>query len=154
MSTLPRPCLGFRDPDTWVLVTCGKPVVDGSRCPEHEAMQDARRRPSPSKRGYDREYREDRAEMLKPDEEGRRRRCSLRLEGCTYWADTADHVIPVDGGRNKMAFRGPLRPACKHCNSKRGKRAVGPASLRPAVDEPPRDREIEQDDEAPWMPDP
>lgn len=152
LSSLPRPCLGAKNPATGAFEQCGKPVTGASRCDEHEANFQATRRPSPTDRGYDKTYREDRAELLKPDAQGRRRVCSLKLPGCTYWADTADHVLPVDSGRNKMAFRGPLRPACAHCNSSRGKRNVGPASLRPVVDEPPRDREVEADE--PWTPDP
>lgn len=44
--------------------------------------------------------------------------CELRLPGCTGVADTVEHVIPVSVGGG----RGPLKPACKHCNSTRGAR--------------------------------
>jgi 5-methylcytosine-specific restriction endonuclease McrA len=60
--------------------------------------------------------------------------CALQLPGCTVTATTVDHIIPVVKG-------GPLldpangRPACGHCNSKRGD---GTQTKRPAV---PRPRE-------------
>lgn len=109
-------------------------------------------RPSPSRRGYDRQYRRDREVTLAPDARGRPRVCSLRLEGCTYWADTADHVIPVDGGRSEAGKRGPLRPACKSCNSKRGKRTLpqDAADALAAPAPPP----VAEDDDEPWWPDP
>lgn len=113
-----------------VRVTCGKPIdKPASRCPEHEAINEAVRRPSPSKRGYDREYQRDRAEVLKPDDRGLPPACELRLPGCTYWADTADHVDPVSLG----GARGPLVPACKHCNSTRGNRPYFPGPVLESI---------------------
>jgi hypothetical protein len=41
------------------------------------------------------------------------RPCELKLPGCTGIADTAQHVVPIARGRG----RGPLVPACRHCNS-------------------------------------
>lgn len=50
------------------------------------------------------------------------RACWLRMPGCTGWADTVDHVIPVNiGGRNTLAN---LRPACGSCNRKRWDRVI------------------------------
>ena len=44
--------------------------------------------------------------------------CALRLPGCTKWATTVDHIVPViEGGTSDPSN---LRPACSHCNSSRG----------------------------------
>jgi len=103
VSNLMRPCLGVDG------VPCGRPTT-GSRCPTH-AAELGRRRGSPTKRGLGRAYEKRRAPLVGLP-------CSLRLPGCTDWSDTADHVMPrVDGGSD-----GPLRPACKHCNSAAGGR--------------------------------
>jgi hypothetical protein len=79
---------------------CGIPTI-GSRC-------------GPCERTYKApyhtpEYRRERAPLIG-------RACELRLPGCTGVADTADHVIPKAVGHG----RGPLRPACAHCNFARG----------------------------------
>jgi hypothetical protein len=153
VTRLPRPCLGAPDPVTGRTIPCGVPAV-GGRCPACAAAYDAQRRPSPTRRGYDAAYRAERAAVLAPDEDGRRRVCSLQLPGCTHWADTADHVDPVDAGRNRR--RGPLRPACKHCNSARGSRPInavaGESGPRRDVAEPRRS--VEDEDEEFWHPDP
>lgn len=48
--------------------------------------------------------------------------CWLKLPGCTRVATTKDHVIPYNlGGANSLEN---YRPACKHCNSTRGKRII------------------------------
>lgn len=48
--------------------------------------------------------------------------CWLQLPGCTRWATTKDHVIPVDhGGSDAMEN---LRGACSPCNSKRRNLAI------------------------------
>lgn len=50
------------------------------------------------------------------------RLCWLQLPGCTVVATTKDHVIPHDhGGPDTLEN---LRPACKHCNSKRQDRVM------------------------------
>lgn len=44
--------------------------------------------------------------------------CQLQLDGCTYTATTADHIVRRrDGGDASMSN---LRAACRSCNSKRG----------------------------------
>ena len=102
MSRLTRPCLGGAD-----RVPCGRPTT-GSRCPQHLAELE-RLRGSPTRRGLGRAYQRRRAPLIGLP-------CALRLPGCTGWAGTADHVVPrVLGGAD-----GPLRPACKTCNSKAG----------------------------------
>lgn len=48
--------------------------------------------------------------------------CWLQLPGCTRWATTKDHVVPVDhGGSDAMEN---LRPACSACNSQRRNLAI------------------------------
>jgi predicted kinase len=48
--------------------------------------------------------------------------CHLRLKGCTRQATTKDHVIPYShGGLDQLEN---YRPACKHCNSRRGNRVM------------------------------
>lgn len=156
MSRLKRPCLGAFNAVLQKHEDCGEPTL-GSRCVRHQAMYEATRRPSPSRRGYDKPYKARREQTLAPDELGRPRVCSLRLPGCTYWADTADHVIPVDSGRSEAGKRGPLRPACKSCNSARGKREAGspPAATPPPP--PAHDLEVSpdpkiSDEDEPWDP--
>lgn len=50
--------------------------------------------------------------------------CWLRLPGCTYWSQTADHVIVVDalplrGADPLVMARHNVRGACRHCNRQR-----------------------------------
>ena len=124
VTRLQKPCVGYYDRDRHARVTCGK-LCARSRCDEHEAMYQASRRPPASQRGYDAQYRKDRAKLLAPDPRtGERVVCELQLEGCTVWADTADHDDPLLGGKNVAARRGHLTPACSSCNSKRGSRPV------------------------------
>jgi len=106
VSRLKRPCLGGINPATNRKEGCGIPT-NGSRCPKHAAWA----KPSPSVRGYDKQYRREREELLAGAP-----LCQLRLPGCTIYADTADHVTPLAAGGSR---RGPLQPACKHCNSKK-----------------------------------
>lgn len=48
--------------------------------------------------------------------------CWLGLDGCTFAADTVDHIMPYRlGGSDRV---NNLRPACKHCNSKRADRLI------------------------------
>lgn len=50
------------------------------------------------------------------------RTCWLGFDGCTHVADTVDHIMPYRlGGSDRVDN---LRPACKHCNSKRADRLV------------------------------
>lgn len=113
MSRLPRPCLGATNPNTHLPERCGVPTT-GSRCPRHAAMHEAGRRPSPSVRGYDEQYKRERAELL--DE---RPLCELRLPGCTGVATTADHPVALAAGGDR---RQALVPACASCNSRKGAR--------------------------------
>jgi len=133
-TRLQKPCIGYYDKEQHRRVTCGK-LCARSRCDEHEAMYQATRRPPARERGYDAQYRKDRAKLLAPDPRtGARVVCELQLDGCTLWADTADHDDPLLGGKNIAARRGPLTPACSHCNSKRGARPVFTTpGLRPGV---------------------
>lgn len=52
----------------------------------------------------------------------RSRTCWLQLAGCTGWADTVDHVIPLSKGGSKDISN--MRPACQHCNSSRGNKTI------------------------------
>lgn len=129
MTRLPRPCLGAKNPETGLHEDCGRAVTGGgadkvARCPRHQAMYEATRRPSASRRGYDREYQAERERALAPDPEtSEPPRCQLRLRVCSTWATTLHHVVPVDAGRNVAAARrGRKIPACGPCNSALGKR--------------------------------
>ncbi|MFM2078875.1 MAG: hypothetical protein RJA49_2765 [Actinomycetota bacterium] len=64
---------------------------------------------------YQRRHREAAARMFATQG----RTCALRLPGCTGYADTADHVVPVSLG-GVSGDEGNLRPACRHCNSAAG----------------------------------
>jgi 5-methylcytosine-specific restriction endonuclease McrA len=46
-------------------------------------------------------------------------RCQWRLEGCTEYADTTDHIIPRAGWGGPMFDRSNLVASCGHCNRKR-----------------------------------
>lgn len=48
--------------------------------------------------------------------------CWLQLPGCTRWATTKDHVVPVDHGGSDAIEN--LRPACLPCNSARRNLAI------------------------------
>lgn len=52
------------------------------------------------------------AEYLHAARSFKGRACEVGLPGCTKVATTVDHVIPKARGGG----RGPLRPACAHCN--------------------------------------
>ncbi len=94
VTRLQKPCIGFYDKTTHRRVPCGK-LCARSRCDEHERMYQATRRPPARERGYDAQYRKDRKDLLAPDPQtGERVLCQLRLDGCTVYADTADHDDP------------------------------------------------------------
>ena len=64
------------------------------------------------------------AAVLKRD----KRVCALRLEGCTFIATEADHIIPVaEGGDEYALWNG--RAVCSHCHrlisSQQGHKAAG-----------------------------
>lgn len=47
--------------------------------------------------------------------------CTLQLPGiCTYWSQTADHIVPVRDRPDLAMARGNLRGACEACNWRRG----------------------------------
>lgn len=47
--------------------------------------------------------------------------CRLQHPGvCTYWSQTADHIIPVSVRPDLAMDRGNLRGACQACNWDRG----------------------------------
>ena len=131
-TNLQKPCVGYYDKERHLRVSCGK-LCARSRCDEHEARYQATRRPPARERGYDAQYGRDRKKLLAPDPRtGERVMCELQLDGCTVWADTADHDDPLLGGKNVAARRGHLTPACSHCNSKRGSKPV--LSVYPATE--------------------
>lgn len=133
MAPVRVPCLGVTVDGRRVL--CGTPVEKpAARCDVHQKIYEATRRPPPSRRGYDAQYRRERKELLKPDADGNPPRCQLRLPGCTGWATTADHDEPTS-----MTFhhRGKLTPACAHCNSSRGNRPYFPGSEIINIQDPP-----------------
>lgn len=95
-----RPCL-----------TCGKPSKR-TRCPTCQRQHDRTRRPPSQARGYDQQYRTNRAIILANNP-----RCAI----ChTAPATTADHIIPTSRGGTAELTN--LRPACQRCNSARGNR--------------------------------
>jgi 5-methylcytosine-specific restriction endonuclease McrA len=94
---------------------CGKLIPASQiRCPEHKYQHQRNRdliRGTPASRGYDREYRRTRLEVL--DEAG----------GICHWcghpgADTADHLLPTS--RGGTSDRDNLVAAHRSCNSSRG----------------------------------
>lgn len=95
-----RPCL-----------SCGA-ICQATRCPTCARAHDRTRRPSPAARGYDAEYRRNRARLLADHP-----LCAI----CgTRPATTADHIIPVSrGGGSDLSN---LRPACAADNAARGNR--------------------------------
>lgn len=58
--------------------------------------------------------------------------CWLNLPGCTVVATSADHVIPRSERLDLQYVVSNGRPACLHCNQKRGKKA---APARPRIDQ-------------------
>lgn len=57
--------------------------------------------------------------------------CALQLEGCTQVADTADHIIPRSERPDLAYDITNGRPACRRCNSRRGRDYLAAA---PVVD--------------------
>lgn len=54
--------------------------------------------------------------------------CRLQYPGiCTYWSQTADHIIPVSVRPDLGMHRGNLRGACHPCNMERGATLDEPA---------------------------
>ncbi|KPM52886.1 hypothetical protein ACG83_25985 [Frankia sp. R43] len=98
---------------------CGK-LSQGSRCPacatarrRSKERQRAAHRPSPYQRGYNAEYRRNRAIVLADGP------CCF-VEGCTAAATTVDHILPLSlGGTNELDN---LRPACRRHNASRANR--------------------------------
>lgn len=45
--------------------------------------------------------------------------CWLRLDGCTTYSQTADHLLTVRDYPHLALVRSNLRGACHNCNSKR-----------------------------------
>lgn len=50
------------------------------------------------------------------------RQCHLKLEGCTHYADTVDHLDPAVLHGTHLPTLDRVRPACKHCNYSEGAR--------------------------------
>lgn len=50
--------------------------------------------------------------------------CWLRLDGCTTWSTTADHIIPVKYRPDLEMVRANLHGACAHCNYTRGAKTI------------------------------
>ena len=48
------------------------------------------------------------------------RGCLIRLDGCTGYATTVDHMDPVALHGAGLPSLDRLRPACRHCNSSLG----------------------------------
>lgn len=93
-----RPCLD-----------CGTPST-GARCRGCSYRHEKHRRPSFYQRGYDAEYRRNRAALLASHPT-----CAICGRAP---ATTADHLTPISqGGTNSIDN---LRPACAPCNSGRG----------------------------------
>lgn len=51
--------------------------------------------------------------------------CWLRLDGCTYWSTTGDHIVPVVERPELALVRSNVRGACLPCNRRRRNRPVG-----------------------------
>lgn len=45
--------------------------------------------------------------------------CWLKLQGCTHWSTTADHVLPIAQRPDLAMARHNLRGACLSCNRRR-----------------------------------
>lgn len=88
---LPRACL-----------TCGRPTTS-SRCPACTAA----RKGTAASRGYDRQWRRVRLEVLARD--------GCRCHWCGEYADTVDHVVPLAVGGARLDPRN-LVAACGRCN--------------------------------------
>lgn len=49
--------------------------------------------------------------------------CTLQLDdGCTFWSQTADHIVNRADAPHLAMVRDNLRGACIHCNAVRGGR--------------------------------
>jgi hypothetical protein len=75
------------------------------------------------------------------------RQCHLRLEGCTNYADTVDHLDAVALAGSRLPTIDRVRPACRHCNFSHGatlgnalrKGQLPAAPTRPHQPKPSRD---------------
>ncbi|MBA2614314.1 MAG: HNH endonuclease [Actinobacteria bacterium] len=99
-----RPCLD-----------CGELTRSGSRCSRCEAKRDARRGTT-TERGYGSDHQKRAKATIRSQPW-----CSIcGHPGSPSNPLTADHVVPVSrGGRG-----GPLRVACRSCNSRRGNATI------------------------------
>lgn len=98
-----------------VVPGCGE-LTTSARCNGHMRKQDAQRG-STYERGYDADWRRVRVIVLGRDDY----RCQLRLTGCTGLATTADHIVPLSAGGERLDLRN-LQAACSHCNTAKGGR--------------------------------
>ncbi len=100
----------------------------GSRCYLCTRAYDARRRQSPRLRGYDAEYRRERARVLAEEPWCHTRpRCPYPDSGTAANPLTGGHTVPLSLG----GYGSPLVPLCRSCNSSQSNRipvVVGGAS--------------------------
>lgn len=59
--------------------------------------------------------------------------CRLRLEGCTHYSQTADHIITRSQAPRLAYVRSNLQGACHHCNDKRGRQPLSVVRPAPAL---------------------
>lgn len=90
-------------------IDCGT-VTTATRCRGCAYLHEKHRRPSFRQRGYDAEYRRNRATIL-----ANHPTCELCHRAP---ATTADHITPISRGGTSALTN--LRPACATCNSRRG----------------------------------
>lgn len=105
-------------------------LVQGVRyCLVHEERErkrtqkiDDSRRGSSTSRGYNSRWsRASKAFLARPENQF----CKLRLPGCTDFADTTDHIDPVDGANDpKFWDRDNWQASCAHCNRLKGHRNI------------------------------
>jgi len=92
-----------------ICLDCGS-LTTTTRCPPCTRRRDATRRPSADERYGPGRKRRHAALYGLP--------CALQRPGCTGWATTAEHTVPVSRG----GILSPLVPARGHCNASKGNR--------------------------------
>jgi 5-methylcytosine-specific restriction enzyme A len=112
MTNLPRAC-----------ITCGRPVLGASRCPEHRGKA-WKNRPKANQDRYSGDWPQLVQQILRRDPW-----CMLRFSGCERLSVQVDHIRSVaEGGDNSPEN---LRGVCRRCHARRtGQQGARAAAAR------------------------
>jgi 5-methylcytosine-specific restriction protein A len=103
---------------------CGKLVDRPGYCPtcekKYQRIND-QRRGTAAERGYTYSWQKYSRWYLAQAEN---QFCTLQLPGCIGMAEVVDHIRPIDKDDPLFRDSSNHQPACKHCNSVKGRREM------------------------------